>query len=589
MTRSPLIRLAWALRPYRMALVVGTASSISNKVLDLMPPILVAWVIDTVQGTPPHWIQRIIPNEGPLGTAVFLSILGIAVFFFESLTQWVYQRTFQRMAQWVQHDLRCHLYQHIQTLDVAYFENSRLGHLLTMIYDDVNELDDFLTNLFNEIIQLVVLVIFALIVMSYTCWQLALFSLVPIPLIIAGSLLYQRFISPYYRAIRLAVGDLMARFETNLSGIRVIKSFTSEAFELARVKQASSDYKQARLNTITWSTVYIPTIRMVIAMGFSGVLLLGSYWILSGSPILSIGELVLFSMMIQRLLWPLTRLGAVFDDYSRASVSALRICDLLNKSPQIMNSPNAIPLKKTAPRIEFKKVYFEYTPNTPILNDLTFSVSPGQTIGLAGFTGSGKSTIMKCLLRFYDVQKGIIEINGRPITDFDITSLRQSISLVSQDIYLFHGTIRDNIAYGTQATNEAIAHAASMAKLNDVIDASPQGYDSVIGENGITLSGGQRQRLSIARALLKNAPIMLFDEATSAVDTDTEAAIQANLNQLTHGKTTLIIAHRLSTLRDADILLVLHHGQIIEQGSHADLIQQNGHYANLWHRQTTTN
>lgn len=586
--RHYLPQFRWTLAPYRFKFWVAIIASVLNKILDLMPPLLVAWVIDTVEGSTPEWITAILPNNSAWTVAIFLSVLGALIFLFESITQWVYQRQFQTTAQYVQHDIRCHTYQHLQHHDMAFFENIRLGQLIAIVNDDVNQMERFLNSIFNELIQLVVLCSFALFVMASTCWQLALFSLIPVPIVIIGSIIYQRYISPYYQTIRHFVGELVARLENNLSGIAVIKSFAAEPFELNRVKKASMDYRDANIQAIQISTLYVPIIRMVIAFGFSGVLLLGSYWVLTGQGIISIGELVLFSMMIQRLLWPLTRLGTIFDEYERANASAKRLSDLLANEPTISSPPIGVTLNQNDSRIEFKDVHFGYDPSQNILNGLNFSIEHGQTVGLAGFTGAGKSTIIKCLLRLYDIQSGDITINNHNITTIQLKDLRQHMSLVSQDIYLFHGTIKENIAYGLDDAmdNAAIHHAAKMAELHAFIESCPDGYDSIIGENGVKLSGGQRQRLSIARAILKDAPIMIFDEATSSVDTETERAIKQNLAQLTQGKTALIIAHRLSTIRHADAIHVLKNGKLTESGNHDDLINKRGDYYDLWTIQT---
>ncbi|MEK9727254.1 MAG: ABC transporter ATP-binding protein [Candidatus Margulisiibacteriota bacterium] len=589
MSRHAIRSFSWALTPYRRAFYFGIVSSVANKIFDLMPPLLVAWVIDTVQGTPPQWILAILPQATPIQTAIFLSGLATVIFLLESVTQWMYQSQFLSTAQHVQHDIRCHVYHHLQHQDMAYFEDHRLGQLIAIVNDDVNQLEHFLNTVFNEIVQLLVLCGFALFVMGATCWPLALFSLIPVPIVMIGSLFYQRFISPYYKTIRHAVGEMVARFENNLSGIQVIKSFTAESFELDRVSAASNDYKNANLKAISWMTIYVPIIRMVIAFGFAGVLLLGSYWVLTDSGIITIGELVLFSMMIQRLLWPLTQMGDLFDRYERANVSAMRLLGLLERQPTITSPTSPLSLNENDTKIEFDHVAFNYGHGQEsVLQDLNFTIEHGQTVGLAGFTGAGKSSIIKCLLRFYDVSKGEIRINGINIKQVNLSQLREMIALVSQDIYLFHGTIRENIAYGLPENTPMpqIIHAAKMAELHRFIESTPHGYDSMIGEKGIKLSGGQRQRLSIARAILKAAPIMIFDEATSSVDTETEAAIQRNLKQLTQGKTALIIAHRLSTIRGADAILVLNQGRITEQGTHDELILKAGDYSDLWQIQT---
>ncbi|MBL6722585.1 MAG: ABC transporter ATP-binding protein [Candidatus Margulisbacteria bacterium] len=584
MRHRALISFSWALRPYRASFIIGITSSICNKVLDLMPPLLVAWVIDTVQGAPPHWISTLFPTQSPWGMAIFLSALGALIFCFESITQWVYQRQFQITAQHVQHDIRCHTYKHLQTQDMSFFENMRLGQLIAIVNDDINQLERFLNTIFNELMQLVVLCAFALLVMGNTCWQLALFSLVPIPFVVMGSLFYQRFISPYYQLTREAVGELVARLENNCSGIAVIKSFTAETFELARVAHASASYKTAKIAAIHISSLYVPIIRVVIAFGFSGVLLLGSYWVLTDAGIITIGELVLFSMMIQRLLWPLTRLGDVFDEVEKANVSAMRIQALLNQEPLVLNPSSPKAISTSSVGIEFKDVNFSYDNQCPVLNNISFTINAGQTIGIAGYTGSGKSTIIKCLLRLYDIQSGNITLNNEPINAIDIQTLRQSMALVSQDIYLFHGSIKENIAYAQEnnVSKDDIINAAKMAQLHDFIESLPKGYDSFIGEKGIKLSGGQRQRLSIARAILKNAPVMIFDEATSAVDTETERAIKQHLATLTKEKTALIIAHRLSTIQHADQILVINKGKITESGTHDTLMAARGDYHDLW-------
>ena len=567
--------------------MIGGMASVTNKVLDLMPPLLVAWVIDTVQGHPPTWIHAILPHPTPMLTAGLLAGLGFIIFLFESITQWLYQWQFQRVAQCIQHDIRCRVYDHLQHQDMAYFEQQRLGQLIAIINDDVNQLDHFLSRVANELLQLTVLCLFSLIVMGLTCWPLALVSLVPIPIIVLGSLAYQRLISPFYYTIRHAVGDLVARLENNMSGIHVIKSFTAESFEYQRVSDASNAYKTANIRAFRWTTLYVPIIRMIIATGFAGVLLLGSYWVLNDTPWLTVGELVLFSMLIQRLLWPLTRLGDVFDDYERANVSADRLLTVLNQTPNVTSPPNPVPHDPTIiPSISFQDVHFCYNGHIPVFEGLTMMIQPGQTVGLAGTTGAGKSTLIKCLLRFYDPQTGCIQINGTNITTMDVSSLRQSVALVSQDIYLFHGSISDNIAYGTHASLDEQIAAAKLAELHSFIMSTPHQYHTIIGEKGIKLSGGQRQRLSIARAILKNAPIMVFDEATSSVDTQTEWVIQRNIQTLTSGKTALIIAHRLSTIRHADVIFVLNHGQISESGTHDALIAHNGDYARLWSIQT---
>ena len=552
-----------------------------------MPPILVGWVIDSVSRKPPRWIVALIGTEDAWTLAVFLAVLGVVIFGFESLFQWLYQRGFMSLAQRVQHKLRVDAYTQIQSRETEFFENHRMGETMAMLNDDVNQLERFLNNGFNDLLQLLILFIFAGVVLFTTSWQLALLGMIPVPLVLWGSLYYQRLISPRYRKVRESVGLLSSRLENNIAGITVIKSFTAEAFETERVRAASEEYRNANFNAIRYSAIYVPLIRMAIAIGFGGVLLIGSYRVLKGNGVLTVGELVLFSMMIQRMLWPLTRLGVTLDEYERAKASARRTFGLLNTPTNIREPESPKQMKQANGKVQFDNVSFHYANGTPVLKRLTFSIEPGETIGFAGATGVGKSTLVKLLLRLYDTIEGVVRVDGHDVRALSLRDLRHNIGLVSQDVYLFHGTIAENIAYGSNEMGiDKIQHAAKMAHLHDFIMTLPDGYDSIVGERGIKLSGGQRQRLSIARCILKDAPIMVLDEATSSVDTETEREIQQNLANLTAGKTALIIAHRLSTIRHADRILVLKDGAIMEEGRHEDLIALEGTYADLWHIQS---
>lgn len=493
-----------------------------------------------------------------------------------------------RLAQQVQHDLRLDAYNRMQEREMAYFEQQRTGNLMAMLNDDVNQLERFLNSVFNEIIQIIILVLFAGWALLHQSLVLGLIGMAPIPFIVVGSLFYQRKVAPYYRQVRETVGELSARLENNISGIAVIKSFTAEDFESQRVSQASGTYREANFQAIRWSSVYVPVIRMFIALGFAGTLLLGSYWVLFEPGRFTIGGLAFFAMMIQRLLWPVTRLGSIFDEYERARASARRIFGLLDSKPAIQSPVQAETPVSLSGAVRFHQVSFGYGGSSDlILQDLDLEIPAGSTIGIAGVTGGGKTTLIKLLYRFYDVNQGRIEVDNTDIATLNIQSLRKQIALVSQEVYLFHGTIRENIAYAMPNQSQAsIEEVAQKAELHSFVSSLPDGYDTIIGERGIKLSGGQRQRLSIARALLKNAPILVLDEATSAVDTQTELAIQQNLHTLTQGKTAIIIAHRLSTIRQADQIVVMKEGRIAERGTHDYLLHLEGLYADLWKVQT---
>jgi ATP-binding cassette subfamily B protein len=582
-------RLFGYLRSYRARLWAAAGASVANKILDLMPPLLVGWVIDSLRGRPPGWIASLAGTSEPWSMAVVLSGLAVVIFFFESFFQWLYQAGFMRLAQRVQHDLRLNAYNRVQEREIAFFEDLRLGEVLAMLNDDVNQLERFLNTGFNELLQLAVLFAFSSVIMFSTSWELSLVGMAPIPIILWGSLLYQRKISPRYRRVREAVGGLASRLENNIAGIGVIKSFTAEAFETERVRRASAEYRQANFAAIKLAALYTPAIRMAIVMGFAGVLLLGSYWVLQGRGVISVGELVLFAMMTERLLWPLTRLGTTFDDLERARASARRIFGLLDTPPAIRDPERPVPLGRARGEVVFDRVEFRYArghAESPVLRGVSFRVAPGETLGIAGPTGAGKSTLIKLVLRFYDASGGAVRLDGHDVRDLSLADLRHNVALVSQDVYLFHGTVRENIAYRDRdVTLEEVVRAARLAQLHDFVASLPQGYDTLVGERGIKLSGGQRQRLSIARAILKDAPVLVLDEATSSVDTETERAIQQNLRTLTAGRTALVIAHRLSTIRHADRILVLKDGRVAEEGHHDDLLARGGTYADLWHIQ----
>jgi len=584
---DPMARLFRYLRPYRFRLAGALASSVANKLLDMTPPLLVGWVIDSLRGQAPGWIAALAGTADPWRLAVVLAGLSVVIFVFESFFQWLYQAGFMTLAQRVQHDLRMDAYERIQSREIAFFEEHRLGEVLAMLNDDVNQLERFLNTGFNELVQLVVLFLFAGVVMFATSWELSLVGMAPIPVIVWGGLLYQRKVSPRYRRVREAVGSLASRLENNIAGILVIQSFTAERFESGRVRRASDEYRDANFDAIRLAAVYTPLIRLAIVGGFAGVLLLGSYWVLNGSHRLTAGELVLFAMLTERLLWPLTRLGTTLDDYERAKASARRTFGLLDAEPAIRDPERPAPLGRVRGEVVFDHVGFTYRRGDAVLRDVSFRVAPGETLGIAGPTGAGKSTLIKLLLRLYDATAGAVRIDGRDVRELSLAELRGAIALVSQDVYLFHGTIRENIAYvRSDAPLAEVVRAARLAQLHDFVAGLPEGYDTIVGERGVKLSGGQRQRLSIARAIVKNAPILVLDEATSAVDTETERAIQQSLRSLTAGRTALVIAHRLSTIRHADRILVLRDGRVAEEGHHDDLLARGGTYADLWHVQS---
>ncbi|MCA8919400.1 MAG: ABC transporter ATP-binding protein [Planctomycetes bacterium] len=577
----PMARLFAYLRPMRRRMTMSIGASVANKVLDLAPPILVAWLIDSVTGQTPQWIKGGLGLGTTMSQVVFIAILTVIIFGLESVTQWAYSFGFMNVSQDLQHNLRLDAYSRMQDREIRFFEEHRLGKTLAMLNDDVNQLERFFNNAFNDLVQLAVLFLFAGAVLFSISPSLAGIGLIPVPIIIWGSLRFSKLLEPRYKNVRESVGEVASRLENNIGGILVIKSFTAEKYESARVREASESYRAANRHAIKLSAVFVPVIRMAIAFGFGAVIILGGYWVTKRQ--ISAGELVLFCMMIQRLLWPLTRLGNTFDEYQRARASATRIFGLLDTPSRVQDPAQPQPMERAEGEVEFEDVFFKYRDREPVLNGLSMRVKSGEMIGIAGTTGAGKSTLIKLLLRLYDVNEGAIKIDGVDLRHLAQHDLRRQIALVSQDVFLFHGTIRENIAYpGVDVSDEQVIEASKHAQFHDFVEKLPGGYETVVGERGIKLSGGQRQRLSIARALLKNAPILVLDEATSSVDTETERMIQQNLEELTAGRTALVIAHRLSTIRKADRIIVIKDGRVEEEGSHDKLGDKGGTYAELW-------
>jgi ATP-binding cassette subfamily B protein len=352
-----------------------------------------------------------------------------------------------------------------------------------------------------------------------------------------------------------------------------------------QVRVESENYRQSNRDAIILSSLFIPVIRMFILMGFMGILIFGGQRALDDEITVASYSVMIF--MTQRLLWPLTRLGEVIDLFQRAMASTTRILDVLDTEPQIIDGTVALPLESVEGKLDFEKVTFAYSNGVTVTKDLSLNIEAGQTVAIVGATGSGKSTLVKLLLRFYDTQSGCIKVDGHDIRSLQYADLRRAIGVVSQDVFLFHGTVRQNIAYGTfDAKPEDIIHAASVAEAHEFIMALPDGYDTIVGERGQKLSGGQRQRISIARAVLKDPPILVLDEATASVDNETEAAIQRSMERITVNRTTLVIAHRLSTIRHADKIFVLEGGSLSEEGTHDSLIDAGGIYDKLWKVQT---
>ena len=523
--------------------------------------------------------------EDTFGQLLALTFISLIVWGLESIFQYAYQRLWRNLAQNIQHDLRIKTYSHLQDLELAYFEERSTGSLMAILNDDINQLERFLDVGVNEIIQVTVTVIIIGAAFFVLAPSVAWWAVLPMPFIVWGSIWFKKFLAPRYAEVRETVSLLSGQLSNNLSGITTIKSFTAETYEVGRITRNSDAYKIKNTKAIAFSAAFVPLIRIIVFIGFVATLLLGGLEAVNGR--LPVGTYSIMVLLTQRLLWPLTRLGQTLDLYQRSMASTNRVINLLDTPITIHTGNKPLYIESVKGELELQNVTFAYQENFPVIQNIYLKISAGKTIGIVGSTGSGKSTIGKLLLRFYEVKTGKITLDGIEINQINLQDLRRAIGLVSQDIFLFHGTVAENIRYGSfDATFSEIIAAAKIAEADNFINKLPQGYDTIVGERGQKLSGGQRQRIALARAVLKNPPILILDEATSAVDNETEAAIQKSLEKITQNRTTIVIAHRLSTIRNADCIYVMEHGKIVEFGRHEELLEKSGIYASLWQVQS---
>ena len=562
--------------------------SILNKIWDLAPPLLIGVAVDVVVRKE----DSLLADWGIIDPWNQLLVLAVATFLIwglESLFEYFYAILWRNLAQTVQHNLRLVTFDHVQHQAMSWFDEHQKGDLLAVMNDDVNQLERFLDKGANDLLQVTTTVIVVGSVFLFLSWEIALFAVLPIPVILWGSFLYQKKLQSRYQEVRHTAGQLNALLENDLTGMATIQSFTSEEKELKRVEALSESYRGANKSAIRLSAAFVPLIRMAILAGFTATLLLGGKLALDG--VLAVGAYSVLVFMTQRLLWPLTRLGETFDLYQRAMASSVRILTLLERPSSIIDGNKV--LRRDDARVDsilFKNVSFAYPEREELFTDFNMKIESGTTIGVVGTTGSGKTTLTRFLLRFAEPSQGEIIWGDHSIADYTLSSLRDSIALVSQHVTLFPTTIRENIRYGKEdATDKETEDAAVIAEAFDFIEALPKGWNTLVGEGGYRLSGGQRQRIAIARAILKDAPLLILDEATSAVDNETEAALQRSIAKISLDRTTMIVAHRLSTVRNAHRILVFENGSMIENGTHDDLVTLNGKYAALWRVQTGSN
>lgn len=582
---GPFRRLLSHMKDHKKTIRLASICSVTNKVWDLAPPLLIGLAVDVVVLRENSYLAGL-GYTNPWNQLILLSVLTFLIWGLESLFEYFYGVLWRNLAQTVQHELRLDTFNHVQKQGMGWFDERQKGDILAILNDDINQLERFLDKGANDLLQVSTTVLVVGAVFIFISWEVAILAIIPIPLIVWGSFKYQRSLEPKYADVRNAAGKMNALLENDLSGMSTIQSFTAEEIEVARVKELSDDYREANRKAIRLSAAFTPLIRMAILCGFTATLLLGGWFTLEGE--LAVGAYSVLVFMTQRLLWPLTRLGETFDLYQRAMASSTRVLDVLTSEIEISEGeymPERDVIENSD--IIFDDVSFAYSGRDNTFTNLSLSLPAGKTTGVVGSTGAGKTTLTRLLLRFAQPNSGQIIWAEQEIDNWSLKQLRSSIALVEQHITLFPTSILENIRYGNpDATDQQVIDAATIAEVTEFVETLPKKWETMVGEGGYRLSGGQRQRLAIARAVLKDAPLLILDEATSAVDNETEASLQRSIDYVSKGRTTLIIAHRLSTIRNCDTILVMDNGKIVEEGEHDYLVSLDGIYCRLWKVQT---
>jgi len=611
-------------------LVIGLIANLLAQAASLYPPVVLGTAIDALFSGSSEYELLLVPQSivppGEVGQFWFSATLIAGSFLATAVFTWIYGVSANFFAHGVMHSVRSDSFEKMLRLDAAFFDDKQTGEVMSILSNDSGNLELFLDNALMNGVRLIVMVIGIAAILFALNWQLALVTLVAIPIIVGFTVWFMRVIEPRYEARQSAMADFNTRIENGITGVILAKATGSEEYEADRVRDASRGVFSTTMDVLKLSYFYRPGMELLAGLSFAATFLVGGYWILFGAPGplsggLTVGTFVTFVFMTQRFVAPLAEVSNIVDQVQNAKVSASRVFGLADIPVRITDADDAQRLDDPDGHVTYEDVCFSYpdlltTDDGPaveetdgtradggvaafeglgpddedddyVIRNVSFEAEPGETVAFVGSTGAGKSTLCRLLLRLYDVDEGRVEVDGVDITELELASLRQHVGYVSQEAFLFDGTIGENIRYGRfEESEEAVREAAKAAEAHEFIERLPDGYDTRVGERGVKLSGGQRQRIAIARVVLQDPEILILDEATSDVDTDTEQRIQESLDALTEDRTTFVVAHRLSTVLGADTILVLEDGEVVERGDHDTLRQQNGRYAELWGAQT---